>query len=447
MLKERINARFDEQLASMRELIAIPSVSRGEPQPGMPFGKQVNDALEYTLALAKKLGFTDARSLDGYCGVIDYGEGDETLMIMAHLDVVPAGPAWSSDPFQPEIRNGRLFGRGVVDDKGPAISALYALAAVKEAGVPLRRRVRILLGCDEEKDWGCIARYKQTEPEPTLAFTPDGDYPVVNSEMSICQTTYEKKWSARSGVAIDCGIAANVIPGEAKAALPFAAVPVKAKKDGVVLSGSGNELRAVGRGGHAAEPQLAHNALLALLGALCEQPLEDDDLSTVEALHALLGNDLHGEGFGIDVKDASGRLTLSPDMLRWDESGVRITLDCRYPFSLTYEKLLETLDQTFSALGFSRSYVKNSPGHFIEPDGELVKGLLEVYERNVGHKAKPLSIGGGTYARAFQNAVAFGIQPEDGISECHMPDESSGIEEIRFNTLVMAEAIVKLAGK
>ena len=247
MLKERVNARFEEQLESMRELIAIPSVSRGEPLPGKPFGQNVHDALTYTLALANRLGFSDARSLDGYCGVVDYGAGDEQLLIMAHLDVVPAGPAWSSDAFQPEIRNGRLYGRGVVDDKGPAVSALYALAAVKEAGVPMRRRVRILFGCDEEKDWGCIARYKQTEPEPTLAFTPDGDYPVVNSEMSICQTVYEKKL-AGSGVRINCGLAANVIPGEATAELPFAAEPVTAKKAGVVLSGSGNELRATGRG-------------------------------------------------------------------------------------------------------------------------------------------------------------------------------------------------------
>ena len=146
MLQDRINARFDEQIHSLRELISIPSVSRGEALPGMPLGQHVHDALTYTLELAGKLGFENARSLDGYCGVVDYGTGEEMLMIMAHLDVVPAGPAWSSDPFAPEIRNGRLYGRGVVDDKGPAVSALYALSAVKEAGVPLRRRVRILLG-------------------------------------------------------------------------------------------------------------------------------------------------------------------------------------------------------------------------------------------------------------------------------------------------------------
>lgn len=446
MLKELINNNFDAQIQSTKELIAIPSVSRGEPEEGMPLGRHVHDALTYTLNLANKLGFENTRSLDGYCGIIDYGEGDEMLMIMAHLDVVPAGPAWSSDPFTPEIRNGRLYGRGIIDDKGPAISALYALAAIKESGIPLKRKVRILLGCDEEKDWACIDRYLETEPEPTLAFTPDGDYPVVNSEMSICQTIFEKKFFEKSEIAIDCGVAANVIPGEATATLPFEPEPVDAR-EGITLSGSGNTLTAVGRGGHAARPDLARNALQALLDALCQQPLSGEDLATATSLHALLGYDLHGEGFGLDIRDESGHLTLSPDMLQWDADGVRVTLDCRYPFSVKSETLLQTQDKAFAPLGFKRVYTKDKAGHFIDPKGELVSTLLDVYEKETGRPAKPRSIGGGTYARAFSNAVAFGAEPEGAVSECHMPDESSGIEEIRFNTVVMAEAIARLAGE
>ena len=109
--------------------------------------------------------------------------------------VVPAGSGWTSDPFTLTRKDGRLIGRGVLDDKGPAISSLYALRAIKEAGIPLKRRVRIFLGCDEERGWACVNRYKQTEPNPTLAFTPDGSYPVINSEKNIGQTTYTKKLS------------------------------------------------------------------------------------------------------------------------------------------------------------------------------------------------------------------------------------------------------------
>jgi len=445
MYYDIIDKTFEEQLDALAGLIAIPSVSQGTPEPGAPLGRSVNDALEYTLSLAKKLGFPNARSLDGYCGVVDYGEGDETLMIMAHLDVVPAGPAWSCEPFALTRRDGRLLGRGVLDDKGPAVSALYALYAIKEAGIPLKRRVRLLFGCDEERGWAGIERYKKTEPDPTLAFTPDGSYPVINSEMGICQTTYTKKLSG-SKVKISCGTAPNVIPGEAVATLPFTPEPVKAKA-GMQLVGTDSELRAIGRGGHASRPQDAKNALLMLLYALKEQPLEADDLALASSLAALLGFDQHGETFGLDVTDASGRLTLSPDMLEWNENEVSITLDCRHPFAVTPEKLLATMDEKFGQIGFTRTYEKVSAGHFIDPGCELVKTLIDVYSQETGKKAKPLSIGGGTYARAFENAVAFGIEVEGEPAQCHMPDESRTVESVRFDTRMMAEAIRRLAGE
>lgn len=440
-----IDSRFDEQVAEIQKLCAIPSVSRGEPEDGMPLGRQVHNALKYTLDLAKRLGFDDARSLDGYCGVIDYGTGDETLVIMGHIDVVPAGPDWSSDPFKPEIRNGRIYGRGVIDDKGPVVSALYALHAVREAGIPLKRRVRIFVGCDEEAGWSCVDRYKKTEPEPTLAFTPDGSYPVVNSEMSICHATYGKKLTG-SGVRISCGTAANVVPGAAEAALPFDAKEV-ASACGAKITVDGNRLIVKGRGGHAAMAELAVNALQYLLKALAEQPLTGEDLSTAKTLYGLFGLDQHGESLSLDVCDASGRLSLQPTMLEWTEDGVKFTLDCRHPVSLGGDELIERFDALFGSAGYSRVEASDSVGHYVAPDTELVTTLTDLYEELSGRRLEPLSIGGGTYARAFENAVAFGAEPVDGPEEAHMPDESTGLDEVRFNTVAIAEAIRRLAGK
>jgi succinyl-diaminopimelate desuccinylase len=439
-----IDRKFEEQLTSLGELIAFPSVSQGEPEEGMPLGRHIHDALAYALDLGRKLGFS-ARSLDGYCGVVDCGEGDETLMIMAHLDVVPAGSGWTGDPFTLTRRDGLLIGRGVIDDKGPAVSALYALSAVVEAGIPLKRKVRVFLGCDEERGWSCVARYKQTEPDPTLAFTPDGRYPVINSEKNLGQTTYTKKLSG-SKVRISCGSAPNVIPGEASASLPFMPVPVAAKH-GMQISGKQGELRAVGRAGHASTPEDAQNALLALLDALKEQPLEKDDLAVAAFLSSLLGFDQHGEGFGLDATDESGRLTLSPNMLEWNENEVSVTLDCRFPFCVTQERLFAAEDEQFAKLAFTRTWQKISAGHYIDPDCELVKTLLDIYGEATGKKAEPLSIGGGTYARSFDNAVAFGAEPEGEPAQAHMPDESCTVESVRFNTRLIAEAIKRLAGE
>ncbi len=442
MMKKWIEDNMDQQISDLFGLLRIPSVSRGAPEPGMRLGKHVYHALEYTVDLAHRLGFDKTQILDGYCATVDYGEGDQMLMIMAHLDVVPAGPGWNTDPFDPVIRDGFIHARGVYDDKSAAVSSLYALAAVKNAGIRLNRRVRIFLGGDEEKFSACIDRYKETEELPTLAFTPDASYPVVNSEMNILHATYHLPLS-ESAVSIHCGTAANVVPGTAEATLSVPAVSCPVP-DGYSADIKGNTIVVNGLGGHAAMNDLARNALQALLDILSNQSLPEKEQLIASGLHAVLGYDLHGEGFGLNVKDESGALTLSPDILLWDSNGVTLTLDCRYPFCITCEEVLSKLDGALNVFGFCRSETHNSQGHFIPRDSELVSTLLEIYEKHTGAPAEPISMGGGTYARGFENAVAFGIEFVDEPSECHMPNEKMAVSNVLFNTVVFADAIAAL---
>ena len=300
-MKEFIEGTFNSQIRDLQRLVSVRSVSRGEPaMPGKPFGKSVDEALQTALNIARNLGFENVRNLDGYAGVIEYGEGEETLGILAHLDVVPAGEGWTYPPFGAQLHGGRIYGRGTLDDKGAAVSAMYALAAVKESGVRMRRKVRISLGTDEEIGSLGVEHYLKVEGEPTLAFTPDAEYPVVNSEMGIMHTTYEKKYP--SALQIDCGTAANVIPGVIRATLPKKAVPVAAP-EGFAATYDENRITVEGRGGHASMPEFAKNALQALMDILTKQPLPEADLETVNALHALWGYDMHGESLDIDVTE------------------------------------------------------------------------------------------------------------------------------------------------
>lgn len=443
-MKHWIEQTLPQQIEDLKALVRIPSVSRGDPaEPGKPFGKTVYEALQAALAIARRLGL-NAWDVDGYCGVVEYGEGEEVLGILAHLDVVPEGEGWSVPPYSATEKDGRIIGRGTLDDKSPALSAIYALAAVKETGLRMKRRVRVILGCDEEIGSLGVEHYLKVEGEPTLAFTPDAEYPVVNSEMGILHTTYEKRYA--SEIRIDCGTAANVIPGVIRAELPCAVVPVDVP-EGFTATFEGNRVTVEGRGGHASMPEFAKNALQALLIILVQQPLSKEDKATVLALHALWKLDMHGETLGIDVTDESGRITYSPDVIRFDENGVRFIADCRHPFSAKAEALLKTWDEAYGKAGFARTETTIKPGHFIPADSELVSTLMNVYNELNGSQAKPLSMGGGTYAREMQNAVAFGTVREGEESLCHVPDESIAIEDIRFNTMVMAEAIRRLAAE
>ena len=421
-----IEKSFDNQIRDLQELIRIPSVSRGEPKAGMPYGENVYNALRKAQEIARKLGFEKVWDVEARCGVVEYGEGDELVAVMAHLDVVPEGTGWTYPPYGAEIHDGAMYGRGTADDKGAAVSALYALYALKESGVKMRRRVRILLGCDEERGSTGMERYREVEGEPTMAFTPDATYPVVNSEMNISHMIFEKKYP--TAVRAQVGTALNVIPGEAAATVPA--------------------LAAKGKEGHASMPDHADNALMKLLKALSEAALPQADRETFSGLAGLLCGYNHGEGLGVDFTDASGRLTLAPTKLVADETGVTVGFDCRYPASMTFEQLTGPIDERMGALGFTVQDRSNSLGHYIAPDTELVSTLMDVYGELSGDRdAKPLSIGGGTYAREFQNAVAIGVTRPDRPDLCHIANENILLSEMLFNTRYMAECLRRLAAE
>ena len=425
-MRKIIENSFEEQVADLQALIRIPSVSRGEPKAGMPYGEQVYAALQKAREIAKKLGFEKVWDVEGRCGVVEYGEGDEIVAIMAHLDVVPEGTGWKYPPYGAEIHDGAMYGRGTADDKGAAVSALYALYALKESGAKMRRRVRILLGCDEERGSTGMERYREVEGEPTMAFTPDATYPVVNSEMNISHMTFEKKYP--TAVRARVGTAMNVIPGTAESAVP-------------ALSLTGKE-------GHASMPDHADNALMKLVKALSEAELPPADKETFQGLVGLLYGFNHGEGLGVDFTDASGRLTLAPTVLTADEGGVTVGFDCRYPASMTFDALTGPIDERMGRLGFAVKERSNSLGHYIAPDTELVSTLMDVYgELSGDRESKPLSIGGGTYAREFKNAVAVGVTRPDRPDLCHIANENILLSEMLFNTRFMAECLKRLAAE
>ena len=215
MLENYIENLKDEIIEKTQELIKIPSVHSESNDPSKPFGENANKALEYILNLGKALGFR-TKNLDGYCGYIEFGEGEELLGIIGHLDVVPEGEGWTFPPFSATISDNKIFGRGAIDDKGPVISSLYAMKAVME-NCKVHKRVRLILGLNEEKDWKCIKHYKEVEEMPTFGFSPDADFPCIYAEKSILNCSismnYEDFNSSIRIKEIDCyNNALNVVP-------------------------------------------------------------------------------------------------------------------------------------------------------------------------------------------------------------------------------------------
>ncbi len=440
---------MEEIIKSTQELVRIPS-KQGEPSLGAPFGEDVTKAIEASLAIGKKYGM-ETRNMDGYIGLIDYGEGEEVLGIMCHVDVVPEGTGWKHPPYEAVIEDGILYGRGTLDDKGPAVSAIYALAAIKECGLKMKRKVRIMLGGNEESGWGCMKHYGEHEKMPDLAFSPDADYPLVNSEKGIAHATYACEYP--SSISLKGGTAGNVICGKVEAELVgnfesiSKIVEAFAEKTGfncsVDKNGDKVGIRVIGVEGHASTPHVGKNALQGMLCLLREIELQPQDASIIAALNDALKMDMHGESVGIDSSDESGRTTMTPSIIDWNENGFNLTVDMRIPISVELNSVINKLNDAFGVTNVVHTSLQ--PGHFVSRDSELVSKLLEVYANRTGEYLEPLAIGGGTYARAVPNAVAFGCERPGVPALIHMPNESIRLEDIDFNTRMIADAIIALA--
>ncbi len=438
-------------VAAVQKSVSFRSVGVDSNEPGAPFGFPCRDTLLHTLGLCDGFGF-ETTNLDGYIGYADFGEGKETLGILSHLDIVPEGEGWEHDPFGGEIVDGQIVGRGTQDDKGPAMAAIYALAAVKAAGFLFRRKVRLIFGCDEERNMRCLKHYKEHAKMPDMAFSPDAKYPLVNSEKNIFHAQYTAVFS--SALRLQAGTVVNAVPGKAVATVPFSketvlAAAAQCPSDGFSYEAEtcegGSRVVVTGRAAHASTPEAGKNALQAMLLLLDHLPLEGADKRAVSGLVQAFGMEYYGETVGLDISDDSGRLTLNLGLMDWNEQGFSITLDIRAPISAGCDLLLRKLDAAFTDFGASRANYTFSEGYYVPEDNELVRTLLDVYAARTGEYTPPHRVGGGTYARHLKMAVAFGPERSNRENLVHMANESLYIEDLIEDTKMYADAIIALA--
>ena len=453
-LNERVLAMEDDLLACLQENLRIPSVE-GEAADGAPYGIEVRKSLDHVLATAEKLGFR-TENVDGHLGWCEYGEGEEMVAVLGHLDVVPAGDGWSFDPWGGEIRDGRIFGRGTMDDKGPSIAALYALAALRDSGLPIRRRIRLLFGCNEETSSADIKYYLARGGEtPVMGFTPDGEYPVINGEKGIINVTFCRSFEQKGELkllSIHGGTAPNVVPASACAKLGCSRelaeriARLKAPKIRYTVTGYGVFAEAEGVSAHGSTPGLGENAIGRLVLALDTLPFGGE---TAQALHFLaenLGMETDGTSAGISLHDeVSGGLTLNWGTLSGDETRMTLKINYRYPVTKCYEDCGPVLNAKFEAAGFVREAEAHKAKLYIPEDSTLVRTLLNVYKEHTERDDAPKCIGGGTYAKALPNILAFGpIFPGDEVRE-HKPDEFIEISKLMKNTQIIAGAMYEMA--
>ncbi|HZP84729.1 MAG TPA: dipeptidase PepV [Chthonomonadaceae bacterium] len=455
-----IDSHQDEIVAALQDVLRIPSV-QAEPAPNAPFGKPAREALDYTLALCERLGFR-TKDVDGYAGHAEFGEGAEMVAALGHLDVVPEGDRWTKPPYGAVIEDGYIYARGSSDDKGPTYAALFAAKALMDSGLPLKRRVRLVFGCNEESGFGCVHHYWEVaqEERPVYAFTPDASFPLIYAEKGIANLVLEKELPKgdaplrirRAGG----GRRPNMVPDSAEALLvgtPEALLgAVAALQKGwdqnvsFEVTEEGVIVRAVGKSAHGSHPTAGDNAVARLARALATLDLPEKGVwldfvaETVDPTGAALGI--------AHTDDVAGPLTSNLGILETTDNGrVRLTYNIRYPVTWNVEALLEANRPVLEKSGWTLAEHHDQPPLYVPLDKEPVATLLRVYQQETGDiESKPGTMGGGTYARATPNAVAYGAGfPGAHDGPAHEPDERIAISTVLNAAKIYAHALYELA--
>ncbi|HWR61551.1 MAG TPA: dipeptidase PepV [Clostridia bacterium] len=461
ILNSLIEGYRGNMLCAAGRLIEYDSVLEAEGGQGAPFGTRIARAQQEVLKLGRELGF-ETKDYDGYVAAIDFGSQGRQIGILSHIDVVPAGEGWSYPPFKGTVENGRLYGRGSVDDKGPMVAALYAMKAIAESGLPIKNHVRHIIGCDEESGFSrCMKYYLTKEKQPWGGFSPDGEFPVIHAEKGIMRFTIGAKWpQAGEGlriVKLHGGTKVNVVPSGALAVLegdPEAFTLVKNKmavyeKKEKLLIETGDRtltITATGQGAHSSQPWNGENAIALLLEFLKTLPIRPKaEFNYISAVSRLFGDGYRGENLSIRCEDGlSGMLTLSLGVLDMDTTSGKATIDMRYPIHADKEMLWKTITMACEEEKLDIEILQDKPNIYIPKTAPLVQTLLKVYQEISGRDEGPVVIGGGTYCRTMNNFVAYGPVFPGQKELAHEADESIAVDDLVMTAKIYARALYVL---
>lgn len=409
---------LDNEINSLIDLLSFES-TLSEAKPGMPFGENLFNTLNFMLNLGASFGFETFND-QGYAGHIDFGYDTETFAVLCHLDVVPAGLSWTVPPFKGTVKDGKIYGRGALDNKGPAIAVLYAMKKLYDEGHIPKHKVRLILGCNEESGWKCMEHYAKSVGLPKTGFSPDSDFPVINSEKGVLHLEIVFKNTCPELLKLTGGNRVNMVA------------------DNCIFDFNSESFSFNGKSAHGAHPDIGDNAIFKAFAKLIT--LTND--STINFINDNLANNIYGEKTGLNIKDEiSGSLTLNFGTIELKDNKIICGIDIRFPVTANKDAVLDKLKTLLNDI---QAEIKVNGYHkplYVPEDCDLIKSLLKAYRKVTGYETKCISIGGATYARALEQGVAFGPVFPGETSAIHEADEFITVENLLKITRIYYEAL------
>ena len=430
-----IEDNYENMLNDLKRLVKYNSVLCDDEKP---FGSQNRKVLDEAISIMNEKGF-NTKNVDYYACYGEVGQGDKTIGIVCHLDIVPAGEGWDSNPFEVVQKGDRLYGRGVSDDKGAAVASMYAIKYLLDTNYQFKKKVRLILGCNEETGSKCIKHYVEKEGGVDMGFTPDGEFPGIYAEKGMIGGVFKGKSKI---VNIKGGEASNIVCKKVECELPANSYDVaKFKKylddNNIKYEINGDTVTVFGTAAHASSPDSGVNAMSYLMEALYNADFNDE---YVDLYHKYIGLDVHGEKLGmLPLKDDESDTSVNIGVIKKEGDSILASVDMRFPITRTVDdckKVLENIEPL---------EIKNmiNPLYF-EKDSPMIKAMLKAYRDITGDDGDMIAIGGGTYAKSIKNIIAFGCAFNEEENHIHDANESLGIEDFKKQVEIYIEAIKNL---
>ncbi|MBN8209486.1 dipeptidase PepV [Bacillus sp. NTK071] len=462
--QEEVLKRKEHLLDDLRGLLKIESVlDENNATDEAPFGTGVREALDYMLALGERDGYR-TKDVEHVSGHLEFGQGKELIGILCHVDVVPAGNGWTTPAFEPDLRDGKLFARGAIDDKGPTIASYWAMNIVKELYPSLSKRVRMIVGTDEESSWRCVDTYFKHEEMPAMGFAPDAVFPIIHAEKGIAD--FEWNFPVIEGEdkgiilsSFHSGQRLNMVPDYAKAVCKghqntladmkksFEQFLGQHDLEGQASIENELTLEVHGVSVHGSVPEKGINAAFRLAQFFENQELDQNGKTYIGFITKWLVDDFRGERLDVSFEDEiTGPLTMNAGTFSYrNGEGGQIGINLRYPVTCQFEDVQKSFEKVTNPLAVTMNVIDHMTPHHVPKDHQLIQKLQHVYEKQTNDRAELLSIGGGTYARSLEAGVAFGALFKGKPQLAHQKDEYVEMDDLLKAAAIYAEAIYELA--
>lgn len=446
-----IDENKENILRDCSNIIKIPSVSNNT--------SDVRECLDFVLALGKKYGFNTYKTKKSDVGVIEYGEGNETVGILVHVDVVNHGDMekWEKDPYSGFVDNENIWGRGSMDDKGPLIASLYAMRSIKELGISINKKIQLIIGTQEEVEWDDMNNYLKEFKLPDYGFTPDGSFPIENREKGYADVKLffnRENFTNESVnvVEIVSGESANTIPS--KAEITFEITNNFTKVINEIKEIHADKLEFIndnivkctfyGISGHSSLPEKVNNVICEMFKNISNfSYLPLDFKSMIDFIVKYVVDDIYGKKLGFCVCDPyyngeyMGYTTITPTVIYSDINKYVINLNMRTRFGTTKDSIIKI----FSSVGkykLNFSVLNYLDPLYVERDKKFLKEMARAYELISGYKNDFILANGTSYAKVMPNIVAWGPVFPDEPDYCHQENERIRISSLIKSTKIYA---------